>query len=81
MAYFEVQKGSEDQYIEVVPAADSVAKAKLLIGGEGVPLTRFDWGYRGFYGISPSEKSKNFSESIKFFKVPISSPIKEKLNS
>ncbi len=46
----------EAVYIEVVPAADSISKARLLIGEKNIPLTRFEWGYRGFYGISPSEK-------------------------
>jgi len=47
----------EAVYIEVSPAADSVYTAELFIQGITVPLTRFSWGYRGFYGISPSFKS------------------------
>jgi murein DD-endopeptidase MepM/ murein hydrolase activator NlpD len=44
----------EAVYVEVTPAKDSVYSAELFIQGENVPLTRFSWGYRGFYGISPS---------------------------
>lgn len=44
----------EAVYIEVVPADASLYSAELTIQGTSVPLTRFSWGYRGFYGISPS---------------------------
>lgn len=57
----------EAVYIEVIPVADSLSKAKLLIKGENVPLTRFDWGYRGFYGISPSEKLENLSFVLYYY--------------
>ncbi len=47
----------EAVYIEVLPADNSLYTAELSIQGEKVPLTRFSWGYRGFFGISPSFKS------------------------
>jgi murein DD-endopeptidase MepM/ murein hydrolase activator NlpD len=47
----------EAVYVEVIPAAESLYSAELTIHGGKVPLTRFSWGYRGFYGISPSFKA------------------------
>lgn len=58
----------EAVYIEVIPVADSLSKAEFSIQGESVPLTRFVWGYRGFYGISPSGKTGTSSFFLSYVK-------------
>ena len=58
----------EAVYIEIIPADNSLYNAELSIQGEIVPLTRFSWGFRGFFGISPSFKASVLKSVLSYRK-------------
>jgi murein DD-endopeptidase MepM/ murein hydrolase activator NlpD len=44
-------------YVEIIPADSSIVKQQITILNDNIPiyLSKFSWGYRGFFAIQPDE--------------------------